>query len=140
MIETIDEFENRLRLLDPDDVGFPIHVDELIEDVSASISDKVHEPIFRFFESHPNADCGAPGTLVHLVEHYYPNYVDALIDSVGRKTTYNGVLMIHRILNSNLDHELRRRLFAALMRASTDAAASLHVREMAIKFVKRHTQ
>jgi hypothetical protein len=139
MIETADEFENRLLLLDPEEDAFVIHADELIEDLSPSINDKVYEPIFRFFELHPLADCGAPGTLVHHVEDYYPNYVEALIDSVHRKTSYNGVLMIHRILNSDVDDELRRRLFDAVLRASNDATAAPHVREMAVRFVQLHS-
>ena len=139
MIETADEFENRLRLLDPEEGAFVIRADALIENLSPSINDKVYAPIFRFFELHPHADCGAPGTLVHHVEDYYPNYVDALIDSIHRKTSYNGVLMINRILNSDIDDELRRRLCDALLRASNDATAAPHVREMAVRFVQLHS-
>ena len=98
MIETIDEFERRLNALNPEDDAFVIDIDELIEDLAPSLNNKVYEPIFHFFEIHPEADCGAPGTLVHHVEDYYPNYVDSLIESVHRRTSYNGVLMINRIL------------------------------------------
>lgn len=139
MIETTEEFEKRLILLDPNDDAFVIRADELIGDLSPSINDKVYEPIFRFFESHPHAACGAPGALVHHVEDYYPKYVDALIDSVHRKTSFNGVMMINRILNSDVDDELRRRLFDAVLRASNDDTAPSHVREMAVRYVKYHS-
>lgn len=138
MIETTEEFENRLGALDPEDVAFIVHTDELIEDLSPFLSDKVYEPIFRFFEVHSHADCGAPGSLVHHVESFYPNYVNALLESVRRTPSYNGVLMINRILNSDIDDELRRRLFDALLIASSDATVVSQVRKMADGFVKRH--
>jgi len=139
MIDTVHEFESRLRSLDPGHYAFVVRADELVADLSANIKDKVYEPIFRFFELHPDADCGAPGTLVHHVEEYYPNYLDALVDSVRRKTSYNGVLMINRILNTKIDDELRERLLGVVTLASHDENAAHHVREMASGFVRRHS-
>lgn len=139
MIETLEEFERRLGDLDPEEVDFSLRCDELIEVLSPSLNDAVYNVILRFFEAHPGAICGAPGTLVHHVETCYPNYVDALIDSVKEKPSFNGVLMINRILNSKVDDELARRLFDALVLASKDASIPLHVREMAVRFVERQS-
>ena len=36
MIETTEEFENRLGALDPEDVAFIVHTDELIEDLRSA--------------------------------------------------------------------------------------------------------
>src|SRR5688572_2445555 len=102
VIESMDEFERHLSQLDPEHVAFVLRVDELIVQLSPSLKAYAYQPIFRFFEAHPGAHCGAPGTLVHHVEAYYPNYVTALVESVRRISTYNTVLMVHRILNSEL--------------------------------------
>ena len=139
MIETIDEFERQLSQLDPHDVAFVLHADALIGNLSPDLHAKVYDVILRFFETHADADCGAPGTLVHHIEAFYPNCVEAIIASVDRKTSYNGVLMIHRILNSKVNDELRERLFARIVKASRDETATAHVREMAARFVQRHS-
>jgi hypothetical protein len=76
---------------------------------------------------------------VHHTEAFYPNYVDALVQSVQRQPSYNGVLMVHRILNSKVDAGLRRRLLESLRMATTNPFASKHVREMASRFADRHT-
>ena len=39
--------------------------------------------IFAFLEVHPSNDAGAPGTLVHLVEHYDPQYRPFLLESAS---------------------------------------------------------
>ncbi len=139
MIDTIEEFERLLNELNPDDDAFVLQTDKLICELEPLLNDKVYPAIFRFFESHADADCGAPGTLVHFVEHYYPNYVEALLDSVRRTTSYNGVLMVHRILNSKIDDDLRRQLLSVLTLAADDVRASKQVREMAAEFVTLHS-
>jgi hypothetical protein len=139
MIASISEFERRLHALDTEDVAFVVLSDQLIEELDPSLHEHVFNAIFRFFESRPDADCGAPGTLVHHVEHFYPNYVDSLIGSVDRKPSYNGVLMIHRILNSDVDISLRNRLLPALVRASTSERSTVRVRDLAAEFLKLHS-
>lgn len=139
MIETIDEFELQLSRLDPHDHAFVLHADALIESLSPELHANVYDVIFRFFEVYADADCGAPGTFVYLVEAFYPNYVDSLLASVDRKTSYNGVLMINRILNSKVNDDLRNQLMTRIVRASRDETAATHVREMAACFVQRHS-
>ena len=107
--------------------------------VTLDMHANVYDVIFRFFEVYADADCGAPGTFVHLVEAFYPNYVDSLLASVDRKTSYNGVLMINRILNSKVNDDLRNQLMTRIVRASRDETAATHVREMAARFVQRHS-
>jgi hypothetical protein len=140
MIATVEEFETRLNRLDPDDSAFVLRIDELIGDVAPSIADKVYLAILQFFETHPNADCGAPGTLVHHIEEFYPNYVESLIESVNRRPSYNGALMVNRILNSAIDPKLRSRLLAALVgiiKGHEQLAA--HVLEMVRDFIERQS-
>jgi hypothetical protein len=138
MIATIEQFEQKLKTLDPGEVDFVARVDDLVGDLSHEVAPLVYEPILRFFEAHPGADCGAPGTLVHHVEAYYPNYVLALRQSVSRVPSYNGVLMINRILNSKLSEEERAEYVAVLRSAVSDASASDTVRGMAKRCLARH--
>lgn len=139
MIKTIEDFESRLRGLAPDDDAFAVRTDELVVDLAPAIANKVYLPIFRYFERFPDAACGAPGTLVHLVEECYPNYVEALIESVERRPSFNGTLMINRILNSVIDDSLRSRLIGTLkhVAANPDSVAP-HVLEMVLGFIDRH--
>lgn len=140
MIETVEGFERRLNCLDPDDHAFVVQADELVSDLVPSISDKVYVAILRFFERYPNADCGAPGTLVHHMEGFYPNYVDALIDSVNRRPSFNGALIVNRILNTDIDAKLRSRILAALnVIITSDEQVAAHVLKMVRGFIKRHS-
>jgi hypothetical protein len=140
MIAAVEEFETRLKRLDPDDNAFVLQGDELIGALAPSIADKVYLAILQFFERHPNADCGAPGTLVHHMEEFYPNYVDALIESVNRRPSYNGALMVNRILNTDIDPKLRSRLLAVLNGIiQGDKQVATHVLEMVRGFVERQS-
>jgi|GEM_PF-7123358 len=141
MIATVEEFETRLNRLDPDDTSFVLRTDELISDLAPSIADKIYSAILRFFERHPNSDCGAPGTLVHHMEEFYPNYVDALIESLNRRPSYNGALMVNRILNSDINPDSRSRLLAALNGViKGDQQVGAHVLEMVKGFIERQSQ
>lgn len=140
MITSTDDFRERLKRLDPYADDFVIQTDELVEGLSPEIANAVFPAVFEFFEAAPDADCGAPGTLVHLVEHYYPNYLAALKDSVRRRPSYNGVLMINRILNSDLDRAERFELMEILRATVTDQDAPEEVIEMTERFIARREQ
>lgn len=140
MITSTDEFRERLKRLDPYADDVVILADELVESLAPEIANAVFPAVFEFFEAAPDADCGSPGTLVHLVEHYYPNYLAALKDSVRRKPSYNGVLMINRILNSDLDQAERSELMEILRATVTDQETPDEVIEMAEGFISRREQ
>jgi len=137
MIPTVDEFERRLNGFDPEKEDFVLQIDDLVASLSQDIAASVYEPIFHFFENHPKADCGAPGTLVHHVEEYYPNYVASLRDSVRRAPSYNGVLMINRILNSNISDEERTEYLNTLRSVVSKGTAPEEVRSMTKRFLDR---
>ena len=139
MIDPVTVFAARLNQLNPNDDAFVLHVDDLVEETSPSTLEVAYPVIFRFFEAHPENDCGMPGTLVHMMEDYYPNYVEELIESVRRIPSTNTVLMVNRILNSDVDGELRNRLIECLRAASTDDNASPLVRQEAQRYLDRHT-
>ena len=139
MIESLDVFEERLNTLDPDDDEFELHVDELVEELSPALLESIYPVAFRFFESHPEHDCGMPGTLVHVMEEYYPNYIDELIASILRTPSTNTVLMANRILYSDIDDELRGRLLQCLREVVECNDASAFVQDEAKRYLERHT-
>jgi hypothetical protein len=137
MISTVEEFERRLGPLDPEQVDFVLRADELVSALSQDLAPLVYDPILRYFEAHPKADCGAPGPLIHHVEDYYPNYVTALRESVSRAPSYNGVLMINRILNSKISNEARADYLEVLRSVVSNGTAPDNVRSMTRRFLDR---
>ena len=119
-MNTAADFEQKLSKLDPQKDEFVLLVDDLIEDYNQEEHESFIPAIFRFFESHPIEDMGAPGTLVHLTEDYYPNYLPLLLESLKRRPSYNSILMSNRILNSKITDDLRTELLEHLTAISTD--------------------
>lgn len=76
-------------------------------------------------------DIGSPGPLVHLIEKFYPNYVDELEASIVRKPTSHTLWMLNRILNSNLSENERASFLELLLQAQTNEIADQNAREEA---------
>ena len=138
MIDSVADFSDQLNRLDPDDDAFVLQVDDLVEQTSPGTLEAAYPVIFRFFEAHPENDCGMPGTLVHMMEDYYPNYVESLMESAKRTPSTNTILMVNRILNSDVDGDLRDRLIECLRNASVHKGSQL-VGEEAQRYLDRHT-
>ena len=139
MFSDLDTFAERLQILDPESDDFVLQVDVLVEDLDPGLGAAVAPSILAYFEAHPNSDMGAPGTLIHYLESFYPSYVDALMESLSRKPSLNAVLMINRILNSpDIASRLRAELTRALEAAALSAAHDV-VRDLADKYYRRHT-
>ena len=130
----IEEFESRLMNLAPNEDDFVLKVDELVEDFAGDFEPLI-PAIFRFFEKNALEDCGAPGTLVHLTEDYYPKYVPELLESLKRRPSYNTILMINRILNSELTAEQRTEFMDILTQISEKATLEPELRKEASDFI-----
>ena len=92
--------------------------------------------IFQFMEEHSSADLGTPGPLVHLVERYYPMYVDELRQSLKRKPTGLTVWMVNRILNAKTMENVRKALMGDLAEVKAHPLATSEVRAEADRFLK----
>jgi hypothetical protein len=93
--------------------------------------------IFAFMESHPEADFGAKGPLVHFLESRpRPDYEHHLIASLNRKATYPAVLMVNAILNGNVSSAKRSSLLALLHSISSDPNADAAAQSHAELFLK----
>lgn len=136
---TSQQFVEMLNSLDPTDDEFVLQVDELVENTSDDVMRDAHGDIFRFFEAHPQDDCGMPGTLVHAMEDCFPNYVAALIESMTGMPSVNTVLMINRILNSDdTEFDLRSRLINSLRDAIDNERCLPEIHDDAQRYLDRH--
>ena len=140
MNPTVASFVAALRDYSPDGDTSPIAtlyplVEPIEEDAAAPES---FEAIFAFFERYPEADLGAPGPLVHLIERHVGKYEAALVDSVRRSPALSTLAMINRILNAHRSDEERLRLTAVLAEAAVHPKAPDFVRSEAQRYYARH--
>ncbi|QDT66377.1 hypothetical protein V22_36440 [Calycomorphotria hydatis] len=114
MIEDAEDFRRCLFILDPEHPGFPRHCDDLLDSLSRDVAENAYVHIFEFFRRYPESDMGAPGSLVHFVEQYYPDYMPALLHDARVYPSYNSILMVNRILNSEIPNQERSDLMDIL--------------------------
>lgn len=132
-----ERFEKALFLIQPrDDEGHLLEIDTLIEQVNPEDLDLCFTPIFKYFEAYAEYDFGAPGTLVHFLESGYPRYMPELRKSLERRPSYNSVLMVNRILNSNLESSERQELMSTLTQVQKREEVCGAVRSLATMFVE----
>jgi hypothetical protein len=129
------EFGRRLLELDPAAISHPRDVDALLAQVAESDHQELIPFIFAFFEAHPSNDAGAPGTLVHLVEHYDPEYRPFLLESVSRTPSFFSTLMINRLLNSDLTDTERNEYVQVLKDVLANSVTPERVRRVSAEFL-----
>ena len=139
MISNIVTFAERLRSLDPTEDDFVRQADSLIEELDPGLGAAVAPAIFAYFEAHPKSDMGAPGTLVHYLEAFYPDYVGEMMESLQRQPSYNAVLMTNRILNSpDYPADRKTELMRALQRV-VQSSSDDEIRDLAERYYLRHS-
>ncbi|VVE53205.1 hypothetical protein PAQ31011_04851 [Pandoraea aquatica] len=139
-MDAIRNFEIRLLELNPREDSFVLEVDKLVESVPLSCQASLIPSIFRFFEKYPLEDCGAPGTLVHLTEHFYPGYKGVLLESLARAPSFNALLMVNRVLNSSLSAQEREEYFSALRAVAERVDIHLSLANEASHFISYQSQ
>jgi len=131
----VEQFEIELMKLNPEGDQFYLQVDELLESVSQELYEALIPSIFSFFESHPIENCGMPGTLVHLVEDFYPNYKSILLQSLAKAPSYNAILMVNRILNSKLSKQDREEYISTLVEIRDNQEIKPELRKDAEEYI-----
>lgn len=139
MIDSIEEFTRCLHRLDPEHPGFVRHCDDLLESLSPDVAENAYIPIFDYFKMHPESDMGAPGSLIHHVEHYDPNYIPALLHDAKISPSYNSILMVNRILNSELSDSDRLEMMEILHQTTSAKHIPETVRELASELLEYQT-
>ena len=122
--------------LDPEAVEFPLWIDALIIAVPESLQSQLIPSMFKYAEVNPDFSKGAPGTMVHFIEAYYPTYKNVLLESLVRNPSQMGVLMVNRILNSKLESEERAEYTAAVALVRDNPNVRASVRKEADDFLK----
>jgi hypothetical protein len=90
--------------------------------------------MFALLESHPEADVGWPGPLVHELEAI-DEYEVELKRSLRRKPTYTTVWMVNRILNTGLSEQARQEWLSELDAVCAHAGAPLDAKEQAREYL-----
>ena len=109
-----NQFGGQLQLLTPDEPRFLNQIDDLVNSINPNEIDSIYPYVFSFFAKYPEIEMGNPGTLVHAVEKFYPNYLAVLKTSLSSCPSITAVLMAHRILNSQLAENERQELLGLL--------------------------
>lgn len=139
MIESVAEFEERLREIDPGDDHFDYKIGCLLKELAPDLGGSIYPVVFAYFEANPEVYCGVPGGLTHLVERY-PNYIPALKESVRRMPSQSAVLMINRLLNSELSEVERAEYMEILREVAKDESIPWEVAEAAEGYLKRREE
>lgn len=129
------EFGAALQELDPGREDLESSVDDLIGRLDASDVRSCIDRVFEFFEAHPVADLGAPGSLVHFVEQFYPEYKARLLFSLRKAPSISSVWMTNRVLNATLGKPDRARFLASLQGVAMNPAVDAGVQAFAKRFV-----
>jgi hypothetical protein len=119
----VDEFEKQLLLFNPYNHElheFQATTDELVDAVPQALQPELVPAIFRFFELYPLNEYGIPGTLVHLVEKFWPSYESVLLDSLARQPSRATISMMNRVLNSKLSDDARNSYTQALKQVAAN--------------------
>lgn len=110
----LQDFEQKLTLVDPEADDFELQMDALIESLPPENQQAVIPAIFRFFEKYPLNVLGLPGTFTHFIEDFWPSYEDLLLASLARQPSFASIQMVNRILNSKLSSVKRKKYTQAL--------------------------
>jgi hypothetical protein len=131
-----ENIEAALQKLDPKSFSLPHELEEALDGLAeVPERERLFPAIFRFMEENPEADFGAPGPIVHILEDL-GGYEPALLESVQRMPIPHTLWMINRILNSKLPESERTRWRAVLEKVAHDEATPPHVREEALAFLR----
>lgn len=138
MNQTIADFIDRLGKLQPESAANPVgelyDVVEMIERMPDA--PQAFPAIFNFLENHPNADHGAPGPLVHLIEKHRGTYEGQLFDSVRRAPMPTTLSMVNSLLNSDLQAGGRRMWLDVLVQVQRDASLAQEIRDEAGRYIR----
>jgi hypothetical protein len=139
MISDLQMLRSLLSQLDPEADDFDLLADKLVMNLNPALGCDVCQAFFEFFEANPLSYAGAPGVFVHHIETFYPSYVVSLVDSVNRRPSLNGILMMNRVLNSSdCDSEVREQFHRVLRSVATNQSWEPKLIELSSRYLQRH--
>ena len=93
---------------------------------------EIIEELLSIMERHPLDDFGMPGAMVHFIEHFYPDFVPLLINSVKRAPAMHTVWMLNRCINGSSNKE---ELLAVLKSTADNETINKNIRDSAKSFL-----
>jgi hypothetical protein len=136
----VEIFKLELMKLNPTDDEFPLQVDKLVESIPADLHVSLIPSIFGYFELHPLEECGMPGGLIHLIEGYEPEYILLLIESLRKVPSCSAILMLNRILNSQLSVIEREKYTAILIELSSKSGLHPELQKEAKDYIEYQSE
>lgn len=106
-------------------------LEDLFENEDASL---VIPSLFELLENYPDADFGAPGTIVHTLEGFEGQYEEQLFLSLSRRPSPLSVLMLNRIINSLSDTKKKKDYIELLHQLSISESINQNAKEEAKSF------
>lgn len=97
------------------------------------------DAMLGIYERYPDEDNDILWGMLHGIEDI-ENYELKVIESVERKPSFFGVLMIHRILNANISSVEDINLLNTLKGVVNNSAVTNYVREETERFVRLHSK
>jgi hypothetical protein len=137
MTRSVDDLLRELQAFAPTGDGADnVHrLNELLEDfASLPGCERVVPALLALMERYPQADFGAPGPLVRVLE-CQPGYPEQLAASLERQPTELAAWMANRLLNSKLPRDERGAWLRRLTTVASHPQADAAVRESAIRFL-----
>lgn len=114
-------------------------LEDILEELYASQKPELGlDSMISIFEKYPNEDNDALWGMLHGIEDI-ENYEMKIIESVKRKPSFFGVLMINRMLNARAYHIKNIDLINILRLSTVHPAATDYVKEQAKRFFERHS-
>jgi hypothetical protein len=114
-------------------------LEDILEELYASEKPELGlESMISIFEKYPNEDNDILWGMLHGIEDI-ANYEMKVIESVKRKPSFFGVLMINRMLNAGTYCIKNIDLINILRLSTVNPAATDYVKEQAERFLERHS-
>lgn len=111
---------------------------DLTERLAETDTSEAIEPILKLMETHPEADFGNPGPIVHFVERYHRRgYEQKLLESIGRRPTRHTLWMLNRLINGS-EGDVKKSLLSTLDVVARALEVDEDVRELARHFRSLH--
>ena len=137
MTRSVDDLLSTLQSFEPNADGADnVHrLNELLDGFAALPGgERIVPALLALLERHPQADFGAPGPLVQVLETL-PGYGELLAASLERQPTELNAWMANRLLNSKLDRDERGAWLRRLTAVTSHPQAPAGVRDSAIRFL-----
>lgn len=132
MVATLNRFQ------DVDDEKQMDEMLEVVDQLNESPQSEASEALFRIWERFPEDDGYETfWTILHVLEHT-PNYEAELLKSIARQPNEFNVIMINRMLNSNIQSIEETDLRDLLKQVVEDKRTPQQIKQTAQRYIERH--